>query len=98
MKKKCGKDPSLASSHWLRPDMDAPGCGLFSDNLILIVLRKPGSRLRTPVYLTKTSPKDLRCNKGFRPLHILNTQLTALFKIMNDGYYEISLTFVQWWK
>ena len=32
--------PSLASSHWLRPDLDAPGCYLFSEDLILIVLRK----------------------------------------------------------
>ena len=47
MKKKVWKfsnfstaDPSLASSHWLRPDLDAPGCCLFSDELILIVLNK----------------------------------------------------------
>ena len=32
-------DVSLASSsHRLRPDLDAPGCCLFSDDLILIVL------------------------------------------------------------
>ena len=31
-------DPSLASFHWLGPDLDTPGCCLFSDNLILIVL------------------------------------------------------------
>ena len=31
-------DPSLASSHWLRPDLDAHGCYLLSDELILIVL------------------------------------------------------------
>ena len=31
-------DPQMASSHWLRPDLDAPGCCLFSDDLILIVL------------------------------------------------------------
>ena len=46
MKKKMWKfsnfstaDASLASSHWLRPDLDKPGCCLFSDDLILIVLR-----------------------------------------------------------
>ena len=46
MKKKVWKfsnfstaDPRMASSHWLRPDLDAPGCCLFSDDLILIVLR-----------------------------------------------------------
>ena len=45
MKKKVWKfsnfstaDPRMASSHWLRPDLDAPGCCLFSDDLILIVL------------------------------------------------------------
>ena len=32
-------DPSLASSHWLWPDLDAPGCCLYSDDLISIVLR-----------------------------------------------------------
>ena len=32
-------DASLASSHWLRPDLDAPGYCLFSDDLILIVLK-----------------------------------------------------------
>ena len=29
-------DPSLASSHWLWPDLDAPSYCLFSDDLILI--------------------------------------------------------------
>ena len=45
MKKKMWKfsnlstaDSSLASSHWLRPELDASGCCLFSDHLILIVL------------------------------------------------------------
>ena len=32
-------DPRNASSHWLQPDLDAPGCCLFSDDLILVVLR-----------------------------------------------------------
>jgi len=32
-------DLSLASFHWMRPDLDAPGCCLFLDDLILIVLR-----------------------------------------------------------
>ena len=32
-------EPSLASSHWLRPDLDAPDHFLSSDDLILIVLR-----------------------------------------------------------
>ena len=32
-------DPSLASSHWMRPDLDAPGCCLFLEDLILIVFR-----------------------------------------------------------
>ena len=27
-----------ANSHWLQPDLDPPGCCLFSDDLILIVL------------------------------------------------------------
>ena len=27
-------DPSLASSHCLRPDLDPPGCCLFSDDLL----------------------------------------------------------------
>jgi len=31
-------DPSLASSHLLRPDLNAPGFCLFSDDLICIVL------------------------------------------------------------
>ena len=31
-------DPSLASSHWLWPDLDAPGCCWFSYEFILIVL------------------------------------------------------------
>ena len=31
-------DASLVSSHCLQPDLDAPGCCLFSDDLILIVL------------------------------------------------------------
>ena len=31
-------DPWLASSHWLWPDLDAPGCCQYSDDLILIVL------------------------------------------------------------
>ena len=30
--------PSFASSHWFWPDLDAPGCCFFSDDLILIVL------------------------------------------------------------
>ena len=45
MKKKVSKfsnfstvDPSQASSHWLRPDLDAPGSCLCLDNLIIIVL------------------------------------------------------------
>ena len=32
-------DPSLASSYWLQPDLEAPGWCLFSDDFILIVLR-----------------------------------------------------------
>ena len=31
-------DPSLASSHWLWPDLDTPGCYLFFNDLILIML------------------------------------------------------------
>ena len=47
MKKKVWKfsnfsiaDPRMASSHGLRPDLDAPGGCLFSDDLIRIVLRQ----------------------------------------------------------
>ena len=39
-------DATLASSHWLQLDLDAPGCYLFSDDLIFIVLSsKLGPRL-----------------------------------------------------
>ena len=58
-------DPSIVSSHWLQPDLDTPGCCLFSDNLILIVLISCLSHIRNMLILHLTLKITRKCSKIF---------------------------------
>ena len=77
MKKKVSKfsnfstvDPSQASSHWLRPDLDAPGSCLCLDNQIIIVLIVK-EELQRSLIKTRSNLNVYRAQWGQDSVHLV---------------------------
>ena len=82
MKKKVSKfsnfstvDPSQASSHWLRPDLDAPGSCLCLDNLIIIVL------IQLLQYLQYICYKSIFVLSGIQWTSVCHWQPSSMFRV-----------------